>query len=709
MSEPLAAQVRIEQGPIDGGSTTGSMTNDEANNVDLATLHVHEAIRAMLADEVPDLADSKAGLKILNDPYLHIGYESFKSYLHFLFDTWTGVSLSFFHALQGKIQVRDFIALAFFSGLISMVLTMGVIGCLICKLPIFERLARMYAGMNGGYSLTNSLNVDMFTSLTRHEVRLCKAALASTVPPKGREFNLEVAKMLLLISSVVYERTSEGTRETLRVSQAVPRVPHNRRKGSNSPKGFSSPKGMSPAASPRSAGWGFPITPTSPGSPPMSPAPMSQNNSSSSAKRHSTNRYQHQHHVRSLSHLSQHIASHLHSPNILQSFTSPDHQSPIPLPNLPKPDHLLKVFGKSATAIRNMLHGSQGDNVIQNLVAQLGVEYEPVSELNSASSSYASVFWDKNSNWIVLAFKGTSPSEFDEWLTDFDVTRVEAGHHLPSYKQIHRGFKKRLFPEHEVHHTPYDTIISSLKVVAKDLMSRTDKPINVWFTGHSLGCAMATLTYTRALMGLDGLHPRIQLCDAYLYGAPVVCDMASAKVFNQYMKNRHQKSGRLSTIWRVTNRLDAVTTLLPMLGDDPLYPYPSNMFAYAHLGAEVRMRPGKGTSIIIDNYVDQNEVPARVVSCADMHLLSDDETETEESNEQPIGLRGRRMSRGDGAVDAANPPPRKGKNKHGVGVPWWIAMMEYLPLYGRMVSHFPGLYYRSLQQMEPGDLVWRRR
>jgi hypothetical protein len=64
---------------------------------------------------------------------------------------------------------------------------------------------------------------------------------------------------------------------------------------------------------------------------------------------------------------------------------------------------------------------------------------------------------------------------------------------------------------------------------------------------------MATLTYTRALMGLDGLHPRIQLCDAYLYGAPVVCDMASAKVFNEYMKNRHQKSGRLSTIWRVTN------------------------------------------------------------------------------------------------------------------------------------------------------------
>jgi hypothetical protein len=94
-----------------------------------------------------------------------------------------------------------------------------------------------------------------------------------------------------------------------------------------------------------------------------------------------------------------------------------------------------------------------------------------------------------------------------------------------------------------------------------------------------------------------------------------------------------------------------------------------------------------GTSIIIDNYVDRNEVPARVVSCADMHLLPDDETETEDSNDQSIGSRGRRMSRGD---SAAQPPAKKVKSRYGVGVPWWIAMMEYVPLYGRMVSHFPG-------------------
>ncbi len=72
-------------------------------------------------------------------------------------------------------------------------------------------------------------------------------------------------------------------------------------------------------------------------------------------------------------------------------------------------------------------------------------------------------------------------------------------------------------------------------------------------TGHSLGCAVATLTYTRALLGLDGLDPRVQLCDAYLYGAPVVCDMASARTFNDFMAHRQSKSGRVRTVWRVTN------------------------------------------------------------------------------------------------------------------------------------------------------------
>jgi hypothetical protein len=120
------------------------------------------------------------------------------------------------------------------------------------------------------------------------------------------------------------------------------------------------------------------------------------------------------------------------------------------------PSHLVSLFGKSAAHIRALLHGSEGDSVISTLVQRLGLEYEPISELNSASSSYAAAFWDKRSNWVVLAFKGTSPAEFDEWVTDFDILRVGAGRWVPGWKEVHRGFKQRLFPEEEgTKRTPY--------------------------------------------------------------------------------------------------------------------------------------------------------------------------------------------------------------------------------------------------------------
>lgn len=36
----------------------------------------------------------------------------------------------------------------------------------------------------------------------------------------------------------------------------------------------------------------------------------------------------------------------------------------------------------------------------------IGIEYAPVSELNSVSSAFSALFWDPHSNWIVVAFKG---------------------------------------------------------------------------------------------------------------------------------------------------------------------------------------------------------------------------------------------------------------------------------------------------------------
>jgi hypothetical protein len=101
----------------------------------------------------------------------------------------------------------------------------------------------------------------------------------------------------------------------------------------------------------------------------------------------------------------------------------------------------------------------------------------------------------------------------------------------------------------------------------------------------------------------------------------------------------------------------------------------ASLFAYAHLGSEVKMRPGSGQSIIVDNYCQANTL-ARVISAVDNSFESDEETEVD-----PIGY---------GMGTEEYQAFKKGKSKRAVGVPWWISGMEYVPLFGRMISHFPG-------------------
>ena len=156
-----------------------------------------------------------------------------------------------------------------------------------------------------------------------------------------------------------------------------------------------------------------------------------------------------------------------------------------------------------------------------------------------------------------------------------------------------------------------------------------------------------------------------------------------------------------------------------MLGDDPLYPHPSSLFAYAHLGSEVKMRPGSGTSIIVDNYCTPG-VQAKVVSVKEQLALerqrhleehgvafaSDAETEVDEeevmapgggaavdgfarrAGDERVGYGMSERERERAASGAGR--GRRGKAKVHDGVLWWIAMLEYVPLAGRMVSHFPG-------------------
>jgi hypothetical protein len=105
------------------------------------------------------------------------------------------------------------------------------------------------------------------------------------------------------------------------------------------------------------------------------------------------------------------------------------HRQPTDL-HTSKPGALLSaLLGPDAAQHVNIqLHANAEEDALASFASRLGVRYNTVSELNSQGSAFCGMFWDPASTWIILAYKGTSPTEFVEWTTDFSFNPRDAGH-----------------------------------------------------------------------------------------------------------------------------------------------------------------------------------------------------------------------------------------------------------------------------------------
>lgn len=131
---------------------------------------------------------------------------------------------------------------------------------------------------------------------------------------------------------------------------------------------------------------------------------------------------------------------------------------------------------------------------------------------------------------IVIAFRGTEPI-VEDWLTNLDFDLAPG----PFGGSVHDGFNRAL----DAVWRQVDRTISRF---------RHNTPKSIWFTGHSLGAALATLAVARrrdADQRVDGL---------YTFGQPRTGDRTFARNFNADFK---------AQTFRFVNNNDVVTRIPP--------------------------------------------------------------------------------------------------------------------------------------------------
>lgn len=119
----------------------------------------------------------------------------------------------------------------------------------------------------------------------------------------------------------------------------------------------------------------------------------------------------------------------------------------------------------------------------------------------------------------LVAFRGTEPTLLEDWLADLSFLQGPDPHF--DNLEVHGGFRNAL------------DMIWDTGVSGSSLASGIPTNIPVWFTGHSLGGALATLAaarWARSHMDMTG--------GVYTFGSPRVGSKAFAQAYDQLLYQR---------------------------------------------------------------------------------------------------------------------------------------------------------------------------
>ncbi|KAG8988026.1 hypothetical protein FRB93_004309 [Tulasnella sp. JGI-2019a] len=537
-----------------------------------STKHIRSQLRLLQADDIAQLGKDR---KVQGDGLLSTAVSygtsvtfNLKRYIQYLYATWSSFLVGI---ITGKLNFSEAFSVLFFSGGASAVLVLIFIWCTIANWPPFVwAYERIFGRFTGHLSLVNSSNPNYFKNLTPEQSNAAKRKLGTEIDPAGhnpRIFDLDIAKLLLQLSSLMYERDTRPMHNAVDAAQI----------NSHSTKVTPSATNGTPGAV-----------------------------------------------LRSL-------------------FAATDI------------NHILDILDEDSTA---------GEAPIHKFAQEHGICFATASELQTTSQAYCSLFWDPRGTWVLVAFKGTDPISFDEWTTDFTATFEDCSEDIPGFGFVHKGFKDRVLPS--TGRKPYRSIAAAIGIVCDELVKGHPEgtKINVWFTGHSLGTAIASLAYAKALSAKD-LGPHAVLRDAYVFATPIVCDVDSRLAFDQMMQ---EDPNFPRTLFRITNRNDFVATGLPDVGDRRSKGFDKdNLFNFSHLGVEILMKDNPTPCHMRGDAVRAPDGFAIQVKSAFSEMMIQD-------------MRSKIVA-------------------EGYNQPAWVGWLQYLPIIGRMAAHGTTNYWEQLERI----------
>jgi predicted lipase len=201
---------------------------------------------------------------------------------------------------------------------------------------------------------------------------------------------------------------------------------------------------------------------------------------------------------------------------------------------------------------------------IRTIAEHWGLHFAGVSELKSLGGPFCGIFWSETTPFIVVSFKGTTPTNYEEFLVDATFQRTDARSFL--FGCVHEGFYESLFStsgfgDQDIR-DPYGTILDAIISKATQIQHKlhTQAPVQLWVTGHSLGASLSSLLFARLLKCPEDLQGRLVLRDAYVIGCPAIGDSDFASNFSSFT---NMPVTRHSTLWRIINQSDIFSRLPP--------------------------------------------------------------------------------------------------------------------------------------------------